>query len=54
MRRPNAEEEQINYPPNPKHYWRFRFHVSIEELAKSPLTDAVLSLNKSFKRGTAY
>ena len=30
---PNAE--RINVPSNPKHYWRYRMHVSIEDLMKS-------------------
>ena len=30
---PNAE--RINVPANPKHYWRYRMHVSIEELMKN-------------------
>ncbi len=28
---PNGE--RINIPANPKHYWRYRMHISIEELA---------------------
>jgi len=27
-----AEEETINDPTNPRHYWRFRLHVSLEDL----------------------
>ncbi|KAJ7514027.1 hypothetical protein O6H91_23G023000 [Diphasiastrum complanatum] len=27
-----AKEETINDPSNPKHYWRFRLHVSVESL----------------------
>ena len=27
-----ALEETINDPTNPKHYWRFRLHVSCEDL----------------------
>ena len=30
---PNAE--RINIPANPKHYWRYRMHVSIEDLMKN-------------------
>ena len=30
---PNAE--RINVPSNPKHYWRYRMHVSIEDLMKN-------------------
>jgi 4-alpha-glucanotransferase len=32
LRRPVATEEQINVPANPDHYWRFRLHLSVEEL----------------------
>jgi 4-alpha-glucanotransferase len=28
-----AEEETINDPTNPEHYWRYRMHVTVEELA---------------------
>ena len=28
-----AKEETINDPTNPKHYWRFRIHVPLEDLA---------------------
>ena len=27
-----APEETINDPTNPKHYWRFRMHVALEDL----------------------
>ncbi|KAJ9519153.1 hypothetical protein QJQ45_007717 [Haematococcus lacustris] len=29
-----AQEEVINDPTNPRHYWRFRLHVSLEELCQ--------------------
>ena len=32
LRLPDANAERINIPANPKHYWRYRMHVSIEEL----------------------
>lgn len=32
IRRLDADAEQINEPSNPKHYWRFRFHIPVEEL----------------------
>ncbi|KAK4529945.1 hypothetical protein CCYA_CCYA03G0802 [Cyanidiococcus yangmingshanensis] len=35
LRRPVAAEEQINVPANPDHYWRFRLHLSVEELLQS-------------------
>jgi 4-alpha-glucanotransferase len=34
LRRENAQEERINDPANPKHYWRYRMHISIEQLLK--------------------
>ena len=30
-----ALEETINDPTNPKHYWRFRFHVKVEDMLAS-------------------
>lgn len=35
LRYPIAEAEQINEPSNPKHYWKFRFHLNIEELLQA-------------------
>jgi len=34
LRRENPNEERINLPANPKHYWRYRMHLSLEELMK--------------------
>lgn len=33
LRRENADEEVINVPSDPNHYWRYRMHLSISELA---------------------
>ena len=35
LRLPNADAERINIPANPKHYWRYRMHISLEKLAAS-------------------
>ena len=35
LRRENPEDERINVPANPKHYWRYRMHLTLEELAKA-------------------
>ncbi|KAK4535421.1 hypothetical protein CDCA_CDCA05G1446 [Cyanidium caldarium] len=35
LRRPVASEEQINVPADPNHYWRFRLHLSLEQLLDS-------------------
>lgn len=33
LRLPDADAERINIPVNPKHYWRYRMHLNIEDLA---------------------
>ncbi len=35
LRLEDANAERINIPSNPKHYWRYRMHVSIEDLAEN-------------------
>jgi 4-alpha-glucanotransferase len=32
LRRKNPNEERINVPGNPKHYWRYRMHLTLETL----------------------
>jgi 4-alpha-glucanotransferase len=32
FRRENPNDERINIPANPHHYWRYRMHLTIEEL----------------------
>lgn len=32
LRRQNPNDEQINVPANPKHYWKYRMHISVEDL----------------------
>lgn len=34
LRLPDVEAERINVPANPKHYWRYRMHLSIETLLR--------------------
>ncbi|MBI1342773.1 MAG: 4-alpha-glucanotransferase [Terrimonas sp.] len=34
IRRENPHEERINIPADPKHYWRYRMHLTLEELIK--------------------
>ena len=34
LRRQNPHEERINIPANPKHYWKYRMHISLEDLLK--------------------
>ena len=33
LRLPDADAERINIPANPKHYWSYRMHLNIEDLA---------------------
>ena len=32
LSRKNAAEERINGPANPEHYWRYRMHISLDDL----------------------
>ncbi|KAK9671266.1 hypothetical protein RND81_12G018300 [Saponaria officinalis] len=48
-----ANEETINDPTNPKHYWRYRTHVTLESLLKddelkNTIRDLVSSSGRSF------
>lgn len=42
-RNPNVQEERINVPANPRHYWRYRMHLTLEQLMKAE------SLNEKIK-----
>ena len=44
LRKADAFSEQINEPSNPKHYWRYRFHMPIEDLQKA--TDLNLNIRE--------
>ena len=35
LRRENPADEVINVPANPKHYWRYRMHITLEELQQA-------------------
>jgi hypothetical protein len=42
LRLPDADAERINIPANPRHYWRYRMHLNIEDLmANTPFCTAV-------------
>ena len=34
-RNPNVQEERINVPSNPRNYWRYRMHLTLEQLMKA-------------------
>jgi 4-alpha-glucanotransferase len=35
IRRLNPHEERINIPADPKHYWKYRMHLTLEDLIKA-------------------
>ncbi|MCR5395028.1 MAG: 4-alpha-glucanotransferase [Bacteroidales bacterium] len=35
LRHPDVDAERINIPANPRHYWRYRMHLTIEQLARA-------------------
>ena len=35
IRYPDVNAERINIPANPRHYWRYRMHLTLEELIKN-------------------
>jgi 4-alpha-glucanotransferase len=44
LRRENPNEERINVPANPKHYWRYRMHLTLEQLInEAAFTDELKS-----------
>jgi 4-alpha-glucanotransferase len=55
LRRKDAREERINIPANPKHYWRYRMHLTIEELSGEETFNATMrQMLKNAGRIDAY
>ena len=45
LRLPDENAERINIPANPRHYWRYRMHLTIEQLlAADELNDEISTL----------
>jgi 4-alpha-glucanotransferase len=42
LRRENPADERINEPSNPKHYWRYRMNLSVEELIEKESFNTLL------------
>lgn len=42
LRRDNPHNERINIPADPKHYWRYRMHLSLEQLLEAASFNAEL------------
>lgn len=43
LRNPDAKAERINFPANPRHYWRWRMHLTIEQLMQADQFNSHLS-----------
>jgi 4-alpha-glucanotransferase len=55
IRLADADAERINIPANPKHYWRYRMHVSIEDLMDNDkFCNKVRQLINETGRGNLY
>jgi len=51
LRRANPDEERINIPSNSRHYWRYRMHITLEQLLKEDLfNDNIKSMIKKSVR----
>ena len=50
-RYPDPDYERINVPANPRHYWRYRMHMSVEQLmADTALNEKIRGLIKTYGR----
>ena len=51
LRLADAEAERINIPANPKHYWRYRMHLNLEDLlAADDFTHTLQGMIKETQR----
>ena len=44
LRRENPNDERINIPANPKHYWRYRMHLNLEDLIANTMFNEDVSM----------
>lgn len=52
LRNPDVEAERINVPAHPRHYWRWRMHLTLEELLKQDeLNQTIRELIEESDRG---
>ncbi len=55
LRLEDADAERINEPSNPNHYWRYRFHIKMEDLLKEDnFNETLRNLITQSGRNTAY
>ncbi|MBO7379627.1 MAG: 4-alpha-glucanotransferase [Bacteroidales bacterium] len=51
LRLPDAQAERINIPANPRHYWRYRMHLPLEELLRQDaFNDRIAAMIESAHR----
>jgi 4-alpha-glucanotransferase len=52
LRLPDQKAERINIPANPRHYWRYRMHLNLEDLMENQeFTNIIIKLiNESGRR----
>ncbi|MDL2277567.1 4-alpha-glucanotransferase [Parabacteroides sp. OttesenSCG-928-G07] len=51
VKQDDIDAERINIPANPNHYWRYRMHITLEELMRSErLNDKIRSLISASER----
>jgi 4-alpha-glucanotransferase len=55
LRRANPHDEQINVPSTPQHFWKYRLHLTLEELNEAVgFNEPVRALVEASGRGPAY
>lgn len=55
LRSEDTQGERINEPANPRHYWKYRMHLTIEELLKATEFNTMLaSMVEETNRNTEY
>ena len=55
LRNINAKDERINNPANPQHYWRYRLHLSLEDLLNAKdFNEMLFNMNKESGRYFNY
>ncbi|RPD49451.1 4-alpha-glucanotransferase [Hymenobacter sediminis] len=55
LRRSDAQAEQINVPANPTHFWKYRFHIPLEDLVQEQgFTSALQDLVRLSARNRSY
>ena len=52
LRLKDPDAERINIPANPRHYWRYRMHISIDQLLRADdFNDKVAAMIENSGRG---